>query len=129
VFYANPNILYLQTTPMTELVLIVFFILSTYYFIKFIEKQEDILSLILAAFFGFCAALSRYDGWFLVLFEAGVIALMYLPWKRIPKSIKEIFTGFDKERWQVLEGRLILFALLAFFAIHRVVLRNMLDTT
>jgi hypothetical protein len=117
VFIANPNILYLQTTPMTELVLIVFFILSTYYFIKFIEKQEDILSLILAAFFGFCAALSRYDGWFLVLFEAGVIALMYLPWKRIPKSIKEIFTGFDKERWQVLEGRLILFALLAFFAI------------
>jgi hypothetical protein len=39
VFILNPNILYLQSTPMTELSLIVFFILSSYQFIKFLQER------------------------------------------------------------------------------------------
>lgn len=117
VFMVNPNILYLQATPMTELVLIGFFLLSSYYFIIFLENDKDFFSLILAAFFGFCAALSRYDGWFLVLVEAAVLLLLYLPWEKVPNNWLELKSGFVRKRWEILQGRLIIFSILAFFGI------------
>jgi hypothetical protein len=117
VFMANLNILYLQSTPMTELVLIVFFILSTYYFIKFLQDIDRPTNLMLAAFYGFVATLSRYDGWFLVAAEAGVLVLLYLPWKAWPRKVSEIVANFSKEKWQKLEGHALLFALPAFFGI------------
>lgn len=102
VFALNPNILYMQATPMTEMPLIAFMILSSYFFVKYMYNEDDYLSLILAAFFGFCGSLSRYDGWFLVLFEAAIIIL------------KDIF---HRKLWKKLEGRFILFCTLAFFGI------------
>lgn len=117
VFMANPNMLYMQATPMTELTLIVFFIISSYFFIKFLEDDSDILSLVLAAFFGFCAALSRYDGWSLVLMEAGVLGLLYFPWKRFPARIAKLRENFDLQRYKKMEGRMVLFSTLAFFGI------------
>lgn len=102
VFALNPNILYMQATPMTELPLIMFFILSSYFFIRFIKNDTEVLSLIGAAFFGFCASLSRYDGWFLVLTEAAVLFFMYFP-KKLP---------FNK-----LIGRMTFFTTLAFFGV------------
>lgn len=102
VFGLNPNILYMQATPMTELPLIMFFILSSYYFIRFIKDDSEIFSLMAAGVFGFCATLSRYDGWFLVLFEAMILGLMYLP-RRIP--------------FKRLVGRMIFFVTIAFFGI------------
>lgn len=98
----NPNLLYLQTTPMSELPLIAFFILSTYFFFKFLLNDKNTPALLLAAVFGFCASLSRYDGWFLVLVEAGIIILFYL------------FRGHMRK---VMEGKLILFATIALFGI------------
>src|SRR3989344_1101205 len=80
VFLLNPSLLYLQATPMTELPLIAFFILSSCFFLKYLREQENILPLVAAAFFGFCAALSRYDGWFLVGIEAGVLLLVSFPY-------------------------------------------------
>lgn len=100
VFLLNPNILYMQATPMTELNLIAFFVLSTYFYIKFLKNDRDLLSLIFAAFFGFCATLTRYDGWFLVLFESLCLVGVY---------------GF--KHYKILEGKFILFASLAFFGI------------
>src|SRR3989338_10469959 len=102
VFVLNPNILYLQSTPMTELPLVAFFILSSYFFIKHIKNDKDLISLILAAFFGFCAVLTRYDGWFLVLFEAATIGLMYLR---------------RRENFHKMEGKILLFSTLAFFGV------------
>ena len=102
VFALNPNILYLQATPMTELPLVAFFILSSYFFIKYIKNEDDIPSLLLSALFGFCAVLTRYDGWFLVLFEALTILLLYF---------------HKKENWSKIEGKLILFSTLAFFGV------------
>src|SRR3972149_11888665 len=100
IFILNPNVLYLQSTPMTELPLIVFFVLSTYYFILFMEEGE-LYPLIISALFGLFATLSRYDGWALVLMEAGILFLYYF-WGR---------------KFQKFEGRVILFATLAFFGI------------
>lgn len=114
IFATNPNILYMQTTPMTELPLICFFILSTYYFFKFLINDKDYLSLIFAGFFGFCATLSRYDGWFLVAAEALAIGIYYLF-----KQLKTKGFNFTSEAGylQIMEGNTILFSTLAFFGI------------
>ncbi|HUV71656.1 MAG TPA: glycosyltransferase family 39 protein [Clostridia bacterium] len=102
VFMLNPNILYLQATPMSELPLICFFLLNTYFFIKFIQDRNETLSLILAAFFGFLSSLSRYDGWILVVLEVIIIFSLLLKERKPAKEI---------------EGKIILFSSLAFFGI------------
>lgn len=134
VFALNPNILYMQSTPMTELQLIMFFILSTYFLVKYIKQKDQLISLILAAFFGFCATLTRYDGWILVLCEAFVIILMYLSkrqtWEIIrsirkqsnPQLISPQIETRVKNIWnqnivQKMEGEVLLFSTLALFGI------------
>ena len=102
VFALNPNVLYMQSTPMTELPLIAFSLLSTYYFIKYMHFEKNYLALIFAAFFGFCATLSRYDAWALVLLEAAVLV------------VKDIF---HRKLWNKVQGRLVLFSTLAFLGI------------
>lgn len=131
VFMLNPNILYMQSTPMTELTLLVFFTMSSYYFISFLQDDRKILNLLFAAFFGFCASLSRYDGWSLVLMEAGVLFLFYFPFRL---SIRNFFLKIFKPRetgaiiqrnkthagastYTRLEGRLIIFCTLALLGI------------
>ena len=112
VFMLNPNILYMQSTPMSELTLLVFFILSSYYFIRHLQNQSDTLALVLAAAFGFCAGLSRYDGWFLVMAEAAVLTVANFPWRGSLWHWR-----WDRERYDAMEGRVILFATMAFFSI------------
>jgi hypothetical protein len=116
-FATNPNILYMQSTPMTELPLIVFFILSTYYFLKYITDRNNILNLVKTAFFGFCASLSRYDGWFLVAIEAFLIALINLPLSEIITDLKERKFANLRQLVSRAEGLSILFATLAFAGI------------
>lgn len=101
-FILNPNILYMQSTPLTEMPLIVFFILSTYYFVKFLYEESNIFYIILSAFFGFCATLSRYDGWFLVLFEGIIFFVLFV---------------MRRKNYFVYEGKFILFGTLAYFGI------------
>ncbi len=127
VFVMNPNILYLQSTSMTELPLIVFFILSSYFFIRFLLDDTKLLMLIAAAGFGFCASLSRYDGWALVMMEAGVLFLYYFPfkfnwgWFGLQDEPIPFIVASTKQklldRWHKLEGRELLFTTLAFFGI------------
>lgn len=102
VFALNPNILYLQSTPMSELPLLAFLILSTYYFFLFLHDDSNLGYLIFSAFFGFCATLTRYDGWFLVGFEAISLIIFYIRERISYKSI---------------EAKTILFSTLAFFGI------------
>lgn len=143
VFALNPNMLYLQTTALTESLLICFFILSGYYMVRFIsvalinkqlKKVEEksahteFLYLIFAAFFGLCASLSRYDGWFLVLVEAMVVVIVYLPVRKYITILKErklkapfiiIKEKFyvNKKTFNKIQGGLILFSVLAFIGI------------
>ncbi len=126
VFMLNPNILYLQSTPMTELPLIVFFILSSYYFIRYMHHEGEISFLIASALFGFCASLSRYDGWALVVMQAGVLFLhailqMLASWWRSRQGGGDQNPRESYERplaiWETFEGRTILYATLAFFGI------------
>ena len=64
-FILNPNILYLQTTPLSELVLTATSVMAVYYFLAW--AQEDKLKyLIWAAAATFLATLARYDAWLLL---------------------------------------------------------------
>jgi hypothetical protein len=73
VFIFNPNILYLQSTPLSELVLIATMTIACYYFLAW--AQEDNLKYLIQGALGtFLATLARYDAW--PLFIAFVIFIV-----------------------------------------------------
>jgi hypothetical protein len=130
-FSLNPNILYLQGTAMTELLLIAFFVLSSYHFLKFLQNEDHVLYLIYAAFFGFCATLSRYDGWFLVFIETFILVVFYARKLFYAKhSFSDLLKGDIgaranlKKVWHTMEGKLLLFSVLAFVGIGMWLLWN-----
>ena len=66
IFVANINILYLQSTAMTELLLIATMTIASYELLKW-YKTDSILFLVKAAFWIMLATATRYDGWFLLV--------------------------------------------------------------
>jgi len=84
-FALNPNLIYLQTTAMTEPVYLAFFIWSVVFFADAIrrcassETAAANKSLVKTGFCLFGACLTRYDGWFLAaLMIAVIIALAWI---------------------------------------------------
>jgi cellulose synthase/poly-beta-1,6-N-acetylglucosamine synthase-like glycosyltransferase len=65
-FALNPNILYLQTTPLSELVCIATFTMACYFFLAWTQEDQP-RYLVLAAVSTFLATMARYDGWMLVV--------------------------------------------------------------
>ncbi len=65
----NPNILYLQSIPMTETVLLAAFMALLYFTILFRETQS-FGAVIGAGLASLAASLSRYEGWFVIPFVA-----------------------------------------------------------
>lgn len=61
-FILNPNILYLQTTPLSELVLIATLTAAFYYFLAWAQENK-LKYLVWAAAATFLATLARYDAW------------------------------------------------------------------
>ena len=89
-FILNPNILYLQATPLSELVLIATFTMAVYYFLAW--AQEDKLKyLVWAASATFLATLARYDAWLLLLVLLFLIVvigkLKHLSWTHIQSNL------------------------------------------
>src|SRR5438874_3829607 len=78
VYAANPNLIYLQTTAMTEPIYLALFIWALVYFNDFLCAANAIelrrSSLIKCALCLAGACLTRYDGWFL----AGVLCILAL---------------------------------------------------
>ncbi len=101
-FALNPNVLYLQSTPMTEVPFIAFFLLSVFFFLKYLKNNDNYISLALAALFTFLATLTRYDGWALVGMEGLILFLQY---------------AFRKATWKKTEARIFFFGVLAVFGI------------
>ncbi|HVT01502.1 MAG TPA: hypothetical protein VHE53_04720 [Patescibacteria group bacterium] len=100
IFAFNLNVLYLQSTAMTELLLLATMTAAAYELLLWFKK-DNILDLIKSAFFVMLASLVRYDGWFLFVFAGFLIAI-------------EVFR---KRGYKQTEGILILFATLAGFGI------------
>ncbi len=96
VFILNPNVLYLQTTPLSELVCIATMTMTGYYFLVWAQDDHP-RYLILAAASTFLATLARYDGW--VLFPALLVFIVFVGWVR-------------HQQWVQIEGNLIIFGVL-----------------
>lgn len=72
IFVANINILYLQSTAMTELMLLGTMTAGAYHLLRWF-KTEKIIYLLYSAFFVMLATLVRYDGWFMLFFAATMV--------------------------------------------------------
>ena len=83
VFALNPNLLYLQTTAMTEVIYLACYIWATVFFSEFAitlfrgDDRTSCRSLVWSGFFLCLGALTRYDGWFAATIYA-VLALVLL---------------------------------------------------
>jgi cellulose synthase/poly-beta-1,6-N-acetylglucosamine synthase-like glycosyltransferase len=95
-FILNPNILYLQTTPMSELVLTATLTVACYYFLAWTQDQESKL-LIKAAAAMFLATLARYDGW--ALFAILFVLVLVIGIVR-------------RHRWSQIESSVLIFGIL-----------------
>jgi len=107
VFALNYNILYLQSTAMTELILIATMTIGVYELLLYHQKGSVFL-LVRSSFWIMLSTLVRYDGWFLFLYSAALVALYALRKKRVQMS----------------EGSFILFSTLAGFGIFMWVIWN-----
>lgn len=65
-FALNPNLLYLQSTPLTEPLFIFLFLATVYWLARWSEGRRG-RDLLIAALSNTLAALARYEGWFLIL--------------------------------------------------------------
>ena len=92
IFVTNINILYLQSTAMTELLLICTMTAGTYYLLLWFEK-ESIIDLIIASFAIMLSTLIRYDGWFL-LFLSSLLATLFVYFKYGYKRAEGTFLLF-----------------------------------
>jgi len=109
IFALNLNILYMQTTAMTELPLIATMMAGVYELIVW-HESEEIVNLIKAAFFIMLSTLIRYDGWFLFAFAGGLI----------------FYHSIKKYGYKTAEGTMVIFATLGGFGIFLWFLWNLL---
>jgi hypothetical protein len=79
----NPNLLYLQSTAMTEPLYLAFFIWSIVHFNEYLQNRTEEAqneqakrSLVKCGLSVAAACLVRYDGWFLGAFLAAVVAIL-----------------------------------------------------
>lgn len=122
-FATNLNVLYMQSTPMTELLLLLFFTSASYSFYKWTEDKKTI-NLILPSFWVFLATLTRYDGWFLLFAMLGTLSL--ISYKDAILYSKESFKKRLGGLIRLLEGRLILFGVLGGLGIVAWLIWNLL---
>ncbi len=98
VFALNLNVLYLQSTAMTELLLLFTMTVGVYELVMW-HVSDKIFRLIKAAFWIALSTLVRYDGWFLLMWASGLI----------------VYHVFKKKGYRAAEGTLIFFGTLAAF--------------
>jgi hypothetical protein len=70
----NPNILYLQSTPLSEMVALAAITATCYYLVVW-AQEDHVISLVSLAIATFLATMARYDGWALFL---GCLVLVVL---------------------------------------------------
>jgi len=74
IFVLNINILYLQSTAMTELLLLATMTAGCYELLLW-HKNDNVLYLVKAAFYIMLSTLTRYDGWFLLFVAAALVVI------------------------------------------------------
>lgn len=111
-FAINLNIIYLQSTPLTEPLFVFLFVLSTYITLLWLTKKHSEHYLLIMGVLGFFMVLTRYDGWFVVLLQG--LSILY--------SEKYIF----RATYQEMIGKSLLFGLPILFGVSLWILWNFL---
>lgn len=111
-FALNLNMLYLQSTPLTEPLYIAFFVLSVWIFTLWLTKKNNMQYLLALGMLGFLQVLTRYDGWFVTV-ALGMLIVYH-----------EVF--INKKRMHEITGKLFLFGLPIVFGITLWLLWNAL---
>lgn len=119
VFIANINVLYLQSTAMTELLLL-FTMTAAVYDLMLWHKTNQIVDLVRAAFWVMLSTLVRYDGWFL-FFVTVILVIINANSFRGQFDLKNILARYKKT-----EGLILLFCTLAGLGIFLWLLWNLL---
>jgi len=108
IFATNINILYLQSTAMTELLLLGTMTAGVYYLLRW-EESKSVLDLVKTAFWIMLSTLNRYDGWFLLGFTVLLVIILSI-----------------KKGYKTMEGTALLFITLAGIGIGLWFLWNLL---
>jgi hypothetical protein len=82
----NPNLLYLQSTPMTEAVVLAALMALLYFTVLFAETQW-FYAVIGAGVASIAASLARYEGWFAIPFVAAYFLIVGQRWKRLTAPV------------------------------------------
>ena len=98
-YAANPNLVYLQTTAMTEPLYLALFVWAVVHFNEFVQnlgesERERASSLVKC---GWClagACLTRYDGWFLAFAVALAASVVILRRQGNVKTLRSAFANF-----------------------------------
>ncbi len=125
VFLLNPNVLYMQATPMTELTLLMFFTGTSYFLVKWVKEKYNIIYLVLSAMMVFFATLTRYDAWFLFICMAPSIVIITLLYYKQEGKLK-ISASSASQGLRILEARLLLFLTVGGFGIFLWIIWNLL---
>ena len=103
VFGLNPNLLYLQSTPMTEPLLLACWMAVLWLTVRFRETQSraDLIGCALAALAG---TLTRYDGWFFLPFVAPYILGVSRKHRLANAAIFSVIAGAGPVFWLAYNG-------------------------
>ena len=141
VFALNPNVLYMQSTPMTELLMFATMMGAVYGLLRWIQTddsdQRHHLYLIGAGLSALLCALTRYEGWTLAVVLTGLV--LYCSLAHLTLAARLVVTGFVTASvvaagWGVVHfGALALVivpvALLCYLFLRRLYQRNDWDMT
>ena len=110
VFALNPNILYMQSTPMTELLMFTTMMGAVYGLLCWIQTDENNpahhLYLLGAGLSALLCALTRYEGWTMAVVLTGVV--LYCSLGRL--------RALTRDEWYVTEGQVLAFGVLGAVA-------------
>ena len=95
VFIMNPNVLYLQSTPLSELACIATMTMTGYFFLAWVQEDSP-KYLVFTAGSTCLATLTRYDAW--ILFPTLFIFTLLIGW-------------IKHQQWAQIEGNLIVFGI------------------
>ena len=80
-YVTNPNLLYLQSTPLTENLSLLFFLSSVYSFVLFFQRNTR-KYLVLASLFSVLGVLTRYENWFVFASMGLLLVILSLKERR-----------------------------------------------
>jgi hypothetical protein len=100
--FSSPSILYMQSTPMSEMLFISLLVLTFYFLLRWVQETGKVTYLAATAGSVFLASLTRYEGW--VLFWVVAAVIVY--------TCRTRGFGYTKT-----EGHLIYFGSLALFGV------------